>query len=311
MGKVVVTGGQGFLGRNLTERLVDTGEDVCSTYSYTPPISESKSNLSYFKLDVTKFEDCLKLVNQESPEVIYHLVAQPLVTPSQRHPFSTLELTVRGAYNILEAVRQSGVDTKVVVYTSDKVYGENKNAKEGDRIDGIGAPYEVAKSCEDLIAQMYAKSFGIPIIVLRSANLYGRYDFHWDRIVPHVCKEVIHNRQPVLRSNGGQHRDYIYIEDALDGILLSYEALKNRKIPNGAAVNFGMDVSYSALEMTNMILEVSGKYISPIVLNIAKGEIDNQHINFDLAKSLGWNPNTHILEGLEQTYSWYEEWFSK
>jgi nucleoside-diphosphate-sugar epimerase len=97
MAKTVITGGQGFLGRNLTERLVNRGEDVCSTYSYKPPQLPETPNCSYFKLDVTKFEDCLKLVNQESPKIIYHFVAQPLVTAAQRHPFSTFELTVRGA----------------------------------------------------------------------------------------------------------------------------------------------------------------------------------------------------------------------
>lgn len=207
MAQVVITGGQGFLGRNLTERLVNSGENVCSTYCYTPPQTSSKSNLNFFKLNVTKFEDCLKLINQENPKLIYHFVAQPLVTAAQRHPFPTFELTVRGAYNLLEAVRQAGTNTKVVVYTTDKVYGENDNAKEGDRIDTVSTPYEVAKVCEDMIAQMYAKSFGLNLAIVRSANVYGRYDLHWDRLVPYVCKELIHGRHPYLRSNGLQYRD--------------------------------------------------------------------------------------------------------
>jgi CDP-glucose 4,6-dehydratase len=312
MAKTVITGGQGFLGRNLTDRLVDRGEDVCSTYSYTlPPRELQPANLSHFRLDVTRFEDCLKLVNQESPKIIYHFVAQPLVTAAQRHPFPTFELTVRGAYNILEAVRQAGTDTKVIVYTTDKVYGENGDAKEGDRLDTVSNPYEVAKVCEDLIARTYAKSFDVPLAIVRSANIYGRYETHWDRIVPYVCREVVHGRHPYLRSNGLQYRDYIYVDDIMDGILMVGEMLLAGDIEKGTAINFGANKPYNAFEMVEMILEISDKnYLNPVVLNSAKGEISYQHINFDYAKSLGWTPKTDIMDGLRKTYQWYREWFS-
>jgi CDP-glucose 4,6-dehydratase len=312
MAKTVITGGQGFLGRNLTDRLVDRGEDVCSTYSYTlPPRELQPANLSHFRLDVTRFEDCLKLVNQESPKIIYHFVAQPLVTAAQRHPFSTFELTVRGAYNLLEAVRQAGTDTKVIVYTTDKVYGENGDAKEGDRLDTVSNPYEVAKVCEDLIARTYARSFDVPLAIVRSANIYGRYETHWDRIVPYVCREVVHGRHPYLRSNGLQYRDYIYVDDIMDGILMVGEMLLAGDIEKGTAINFGANKPYNAFEMVEMILEISDKnYLNPVVLNSAKGEISYQHINFDYAKSLGWTPKTDIMDGLRKTYQWYREWFS-
>jgi CDP-glucose 4,6-dehydratase len=262
-------------------------------------------------LDVTKFEDCLKLVNQESPKIIYHFVAQPLVTAAQRHPFSTFELTVRGAYNLLEAVRQAGTDTKVIVYTTDKVYGENGDAKEGDRLDTVSNPYEVAKVCEDLIARTYARSFDVPLAIVRSANIYGRYETHWDRIVPYVCREVVHGRHPYLRSNGLQYRDYIYVDDIMDGILMVGEMLLAGDIEKGTAINFGANKPYNAFEMVEMILEISDKnYLNPVVLNSAKGEISYQHINFDYAKSLGWTPKTDIMDGLRKTYQWYREWFS-
>jgi len=315
MDKIVVTGGQGFLGRNLTERLVQSGEDVCSTYSYSLPKNNlwevNVPNLSYFKLDVTKFEDCLKLINQENPELIYHFVAQPLVPAAQRHPFSTWELTVRGAYNILEAVRQAGTNTKVVVYTTDKVYGENGDAKESDRLDTVSNPYEVAKVCEDLIAKSYAKSFDIPLVIMRSANVYGKYELHWDRIVPYVCREVIHGRHPYLRSNGLQYRDYIYVDDVMDAMVLVGEMLLDGGLEKGTAINLGANKPYNALEMVDMVLNISGKtHLKPVILDNAKGEISYQHINFDYASSLGWSPKTPIDVGLERTYQWYKDWFS-
>lgn len=311
MGKTVITGGQGFLGSNLTERLVKKGLDVCSTYSYTPITNMfPDANLSYFKLDVTKFEDCLKLVNQENPKLIYHFVAQPLVPAAQRHPFSTFELTIRGAYNLLEAVRQAGTDTSVIVYTTDKVYGENDNAKESDRLDTVSNPYEVAKVCEDLIARTYAESFGVPLAIIRSANVYGKYDLHWDRLIPHVCKEIIHGRSPILRSNGEQYRDYLYIDDVLDGMELVADALLSGKIGTGTAVNLGAWTPHTALEIVRMLQFIAGKQDMNVgIMNTAFGELNVQHINFDFAHSLGWSPNIPLEVGLEKTYEWYQGWF--
>lgn len=306
MAEIVVTGGQGFLGRALTSRLASEGQDVCSTYCYTPPWNVSKGNLTHFKLDVTKFDDCLKLVNQENPKVIYHLVSQPLVTSAIRHPFSTLELTIRGTYNLLEAVRQSNKDIKVVIYTSDKVYGNNDNAKEDDRLDTVSHPYEVAKVCEDLLGRSYALSFGMDVVTVRSGNLYGEGDLHWDRLVPYICRETIHNRPVVFRGSGLQKRDYIYIDDAVDGIILS------TKLHSGESMNLGSFESYTAFQMAYKFQLANGlDTTDPIFTNKSLNEIDSQHINFDKAKSLGWTPKTHILDGLEMTYAWYKEWFSK
>lgn len=310
MAETVVTGGQGFLGRNLTNRLIGLGEDVCSTYSYKLPENKDTPNISYFRLDVTNFNDCLKLINQENPKIIYHLVAQPLVTAAQRHPLLTLELTIRGAYNLLEAVRQSGIDTKIVVYTTDKVYGENGNAQEGDRIDSVVGPYDTSKVCEDLISRMYAKSFGMDVITLRSANLYGRYDFHWDRLIPYLCKEVIHDRDPKLRSNGKLYRDYIYIDDILDGIIKSADSFICGDIQSGESLNFGADIPNTPMEIIDVLSKVCGKNIFPIILDNTVGELSYQHINFDKAKSLGWYPKVSIEEGIERTFFWYKNWFS-
>lgn len=303
MAEIVVTGGQGFLGKALTDRLINMGEDVCSTYCYTPPWKSSKGNLSHFKLDVTNFNECLKLINQENPKIIYHLVAQPLVTSAIRHPYSTLELTIRGTYNLLEAVRQSNKDIRVVLYTSDKVYGNNDNAKEGDRLDTVSHPYEVAKVCEDMLGRSYALSFDMDVVTIRSGNLYGEGDLHWDRIVPYMCKSVVLGSDIVFRGTGKQKRDYIYVDDAIDGILLS------KKLSSGDSMNLGAKDSYTAFELFEKLQDVVGTVKHPIATNISLNEIDSQHINFQRASNLGWFPKTDIKTGLEKTFAWYKEWF--
>lgn len=304
MAEIVVTGGQGFLGRALTSRLSSLGEDVCSTYCYTPPWKISKGNLSHFKLDVTRFDECLKLINQENPKTIYHLVSQPLVTSAIRHPYSTFELTVRGAYNLLEAVRQSNKQIKVILYTSDKVYGNNNDAKETDRLDTVSHPYEVAKVCEDLLGRSYALSFGMDVVTVRSGNLYGGGDLHWDRLVPYMCREIIYNRPVIFRGTGQQKRDYIYIEDAVDGILMS------SSLPSGESMNMGASRSHTAFEVFEELQKVTNTIIVPTALGTRLNEIDDQHINFDKAMTMGWRPKTSMLDGLEKTYAWYRDWFS-
>ena len=312
MAEYVVTGGQGFIGKNLTQRLVEMGLDVCSTYSYTFPSEPDSRHLKHFKLNVTQFDDCLKLINQENPKVIFHLVAQPVVTAAMRHPFSTMELTVRGSYNLFEAIRQSGKPVAVMCISSDKVYGENMSAKESDPLNGTDHPYNAAKICEDVIAQSYAKSFGLPIGIVRSANIYGRGDLHWDRLVPSVCKDILTGTQPTLRSNGQMMRDYIFIDDILDAYIKVVECIVHNELPYGTPINFGSDECYTPSEITDLLLRIAGSsYSSPIIQNGARDEIPHQHIDYSFAKQkLGWTPKTNIQNGLEQSYQWYKEYFS-
>lgn len=310
MAEIVVTGSQGFLGRHLMRRLEELGADVCGTYSYTLPSQSAKYRRNFFRLDATRFEDCLKLINQENPKVIYHLVAQPVVPAAKRHPFSTFELTIRGAYNLFEAIRQTGKPTAVMVMSSDKVYGENENAIETDRLDGTVHPYTAAKVCEDVLAQSYAKSFGLPIGILRSANVYGGGDLHWDRLVPGVSRDIVFNQAPVIRSNGLQKRDYLYVDDVVDGFLKATDAIVLKKIQYGSSINLGSERCYTVLEMVDELLKVAGRVdIKPKVLGGASDELKAQHINYDFAKeTIGWSPKTSIDDGLDMTFFWYKKY---
>lgn len=313
MAEIVVTGGQGFLGKNLTDRLASLGEDVCSTYNYTLPTQTPKSNLSFHRVDVTRFEECLKLINQENPKIIFHLVAQPVVTSATRHPFSTEELTIRGSYNMLEAIRQAGSPTAVIYISSDKVYGNNVNAVETSPLNGIDHPYNVSKICGDVLAQMYAKYYGLPITIVRSANIYGRGDFHWDRLIPGTCRDIIQKKPIVLRSNGKQLRDYIYINDLLDAYVSIMDVALLGSIEKGTVINFGSELSWTPIEVVDMLLACAKQIDTPVsILGKAKDEIDKQHINYEFAtKLLGWKPKVSLEDGLDKTFAWYKDWFSK
>lgn len=313
MAEALVTGAQGFLGKHLVSRLVKEGWNVCATYNYMPPENTVHTkSLSHFRVDVAQFDQCLKLINQENPKIIFHLVAQPIVTAAIRHPHPTMELTIRGSYNILEAVRETGKDIKAIVYiSSDKVYGNNMDAKEGDPLNGgIDHPYNAAKVAGDILAQMYAKAYGLPIVISRSANIYGSGDFHWDRLVPGVSRDILNNIVPTIRSNGKLIRDYIHVDDSVRGMIYLADDMVDGDIQKGEIFNFGSKESYTPLQIVDKLLAISGRIdMVPKIANKAKDEIDAQHIDYTKAKDrLGWEPEVDIDSGLERTFAWYKNW---
>lgn len=317
MAEIVVTGGAGFLGSNLVHQLIRERNDVCATYNYTPPLpanEQGEKYLKWFRCDVTEYSQVAKLIMQEDPQVVYHLVAQPIVTAAMRDPLLTMELTTRGTWNVLEAVRRNSQSIRAVVFvSSDKVYGYNTAAVEGDPLAGTDHPYNVAKVAADVISQSYAKSFGLPIVISRSANLYGPGDFHWDRIVPGISRDLFYGRVPVIRSNGQQLRDYIHVSDGVRALMSMAEAMRTGLLLPGAIFNFGSPKMYSVLSVVEMLTKVAGRTdLMPYILGGAKDEIDAQHINYEHATSvLGWRPLMDMEEGIRQTYSWYKAWFQK
>jgi len=311
MAEVVITGGQGFIGSHVVNHLVKLGMDVCATYNYTLPNQSPKHNLSFQRTDVTRFDECLKLINQENPKIIFHLVAQPIVTSAVRHPFPTEELTIRGSYNILEAIRQTGKPTAIIYVSSDKVYGSNMDATEESVLSGTDHPYNASKVCGDVIAQMYSKHFGLPISIIRSANIYGGGDFHWDRLVPGICRDIIKGNKIYIRSDGKMLRDYIYVDDLMDAYTRILDGMLSGRVTS-EIFNFGSIRSFTPIEVMDILFDVSNKPSNYEIAGQAKDEIDKQHMNYTKAMQiLGWNPKTDIRDGMEKSYAWYADWFSR
>jgi CDP-glucose 4,6-dehydratase len=317
---VFVTGATGILGSWLTMKLIKAGANVVSLIRDWVP--ESNLILSGFinKINIVRgeLEDyplVLRSLNEYEIEVVFNLGAQPIVGTANRSPLSTFEANIKGTWNILEACRNVSTVKQIAVASSDKAYGEQKILPYSEESPLIGRhPYDVSKSCADLIAQAYYHTYKLPVGITRCGNFYGGGDLNWNRIIPGTIRSVINNEEPIIRSDGTPMRDYIYIEDVVEAYITVAENLVRDEI-KGQAFNFGTNNPISVLDITNKILVISGApRLKPKIMSKGKikGEIDKQYLSSEKAKTmLNWKPHFTLEKGLKKTLDWYKEYFEK
>ena len=317
--KALVTGATGFIGGALAHDLRAAGHQVAAICRD----GECPEWLTQFRGDIEDLRVCERAINEFQPDEVYHLAAQAIVPHAKRDPYSTLETNVRGTYNMLEAFRRHRSDASImVVASSDKAYGElvcfadwASSYKETDPLRGRG-PYDVSKSCADLIAQSYAHEYGIPIGIVRAGNVYGPSDPDQTRIVPTVAAALIDHSPVKIMSDGSPVRDYLWIGDAVDGYVKLAEYLRVgagtvRHSPRWPiAVNLSGGEPVSVLRLVEIATDVykgiigmpEYSYPPPEILGTRTGEINVQVLDTALAKrELKWAPRVSLREGLERT----------
>jgi CDP-glucose 4,6-dehydratase len=310
--RVFVTGCTGVLGSWLTLALVDRGAQVVGLLYDEDSRSELARSgylgrITVARGSVTDLALMERILHSFEVEVVFHLAAQALVTIAYRDPLSTLETNVRGAWNVLEAVRRSGKVAAVVIASSDKAYGDQESLPYKEESPLVGRhPYDVSKSCADLIALSYAQTYRLPIGITRCGNIFGGGDLHWDRIVPGTIRSALRGEQPIIRSDGFFKRDYIYVKDIVSGYLLLAEKMNDPSI-RGQAYNFGHDRPLTVLEIVREILNACGRAdLEPLILNEAKHEIRDQYLDSSKARArLGWKPAYSLPDALAETVEWY------
>jgi CDP-glucose 4,6-dehydratase len=254
-----------------------------------------------------------RALNEYEIEVVFHLAAQPLVRLANRAPVGTFETNVRGTWLLLEACRRSSTVKRIVVASSDKAYGDQDTLPYTEEAPLQGRhPYDVSKSCADLITQAYFTTYRLPVAVTRCGNIYGGGDLNWDRIVPGSMRSVLRGEAPIIRSDGTLLRDYLYVADIVEGYLRLAECLEDPTL-HGQAFNFGMDDPKTVLEITQAIVAISDyPELQPVVLNQASHEIARQYLASEKAhRLLDWRATYSLADGLRQTLAWYQEFFQK
>jgi CDP-glucose 4,6-dehydratase len=242
-------------------------------------------------------------------DTVIHLAAQTIVGIANRNPVSTFETNVGGTWSLLEACRRSPLVKQIVVASSDKAYGENEQLPYNEDAPLIGRhPYDVSKSCADLIAQAYAATYDLPVAITRCGNLYGGGDLNWNRIVPGTIRSIIRGQRPVIRSDGAFVRDYFYAEDGAAANMLLAEKLGTDPALKGHAFNFSNETQVTVSELVECILKLMDSNLEPDVRNEATNEIRHQYLSAAKARAtLGWQPLFSLDEGLQLTIAWYTE----
>lgn len=281
------------------------------------PQSEAVHSGLIEKLKVVRGDICdqellERILGEYEIETVFHLAAQTIVSIANRNPISTFKANIGGTWMLLEACRRSPKIKSIVVASSDKAYGDQKKLPYDETTPLQGRhPYDVSKSCADLITQSYYSTYAMPLAITRCGNFYGGGDLNWNRIVPGTIRSIFRGQRPVIRSNGKFVRDYFYIEDgAVAYALLAEKVADNPKL-HGQAFNFSNETPVSVLEIVERISRLMHSGLKPIIRNEATNEIREQYLSSAKARRLlAWKPLVTLDEGLKRTIEWYKNLFS-
>ncbi len=307
-----VTGASGLVGAWLLKRLLEQGADVtCLVRDWVPRSELAASGLlervNVVRGDVRDQALLERALGEYEADTVIHLAAQTIVGIANRNPVSTFETNVAGTWALLEACRRSPKVKQIVLASSDKAYGDHEKLPYGEDAPLQGThPYDVSKSCADLIGQSYARSFELPAVITRCGNFYGGGDLNWNRIIPGTIRSVLRGQRPVIRSDGTYVRDYFYVEDGAAAYMLLAEKLAANPELRGEAFNFSNEIQITVRELVDRILRAMGSKLEPEVLNEAQREIKRQYLSAEKARRvLGWRPLFTLEQGLERTLAWY------
>lgn len=311
---VFVTGCTGFLGKQLLKELLQLGAKVTglTRNSHSTICKEHLyQNMNFVQGSLEDLQMIKTTLDNYKIDTVFHMAAQAISGEAIQNPVSTFETNIRGTWNILEACRQKGVK-KVIVTSSEKAYGDLSPIPYMETLPLQGRyPYDVSKSCADLITYSYYHTYHLPVCIIRCGNLYGEGDLNFSRIIPYTIKSVLQNKAPVIRSDGTLVRDFFYIKDAVRAHLLLVEKMENDHLV-GEAFNFSYETPKTILEVVQDILNMMGSDLMPIIQNEVSNETKQQYLTAQKTRNLlNWKPNFDYNSGLRRTIEWYRDYFNR
>ena len=314
---VLVTGCTGLLGSCLTQRLLEAGAHVIGLVRDSVPQSNFhryglESRVVVVRGSVEDYFTVERTLNEYEIDTIFHLAAQTIVSTANASPLSTFESNVKGTWTVLEAARHHPGVRRIVVASSDKAYGSHDDLPYAEDTPLQGRhPYDVSKSCADLVAQSYHHTYRLPIGVTRCGNLYGPGDLNFDRLIPGTIRSVLWEERPIIRSDGSFIRDYFFVEDAARAYMILADQLDRPEL-HGQAFNFSDELQITVLDMVRIILRLMDREdLTPIVQGGGQAEIRHQYLSSAKARELlGWSVAHSLEEGLAITIDWYRQFFA-
>ena len=317
-GNVFITGCTGLLGSELVTQLLSEKEAsriVCLVRDQLPQsrffTEKMNEKVILVRGDLRDASLLDRILNEYDINTVFHLAAQTIVGHANQRPTETLDVNIRGTWELMEACRLNSKNIKAILFaSSDKAYGNLQGERYDEHSPLAGEhPYDVSKSCADLICQMFAKTYRLPVTITRCGNFFGPGDLNESRIFPSTILSVMKNERPQIRSNGLFIRDYIFVSDGA----AAYRTLAKKMLESpgkftGEAFNFSYELKLSVLEVVKSILKNMNSTLEPEILNQASHEIPVQALNSTKAiELLNWKPLYGFEEGVKKTISWYRE----
>jgi CDP-glucose 4,6-dehydratase len=310
-----VTGATGLVGGWLVKRLIASGADVvCLVRDWVPQsllvCDRVWDHVRVVRGDVRDQPLLERTLGEYEIDTVIHLAAQTIVGIANRNPISTLESNIAGTWRLLEACRRSPAVRQIVLASSDKAYGDQPDLPYDESTPLQGQhPYDVSKSCADLIGRMYAVTYHLPVTITRCGNFFGGGDLNWNRIVPGTIRSIVRSERPVIRSDGKYVRDYFYVEDGAAAYMLLAERLHSDRALAGEAFNFSNEEPLTVVELVDRVRSLMNSSLEPDIRNDVRHEILAQSLSAERArKTLGWRPLFTLDEGLTRTVEWYRSY---
>jgi CDP-glucose 4,6-dehydratase len=315
--RVLITGCTGLVGASVVRALWERGAHVVGLIRDKVCGSELSRSGLQSKIDVVygRIEDYALLeraLAEYEIHTVFHLAAQTIVGVANRSPLSTFEANIKGTWSLLEAARRCGYRPHVVVASSDKAYGDQLQLPYTEDAPLQGRhPYDASKSCADILALTYHRTYDLPVCVTRCGNFYGGGDLNWNRIVPGTIRAALRGQRPVIRSDGTFVRDYFYVKDGAAAYLHLAECMARQPKVVGQAFNFSNEIQVTVLELVSRILRQMRSPLQPEVRGEASNEIKHQYLSAAKARQmLGWSPHYTLDVALQETIAWYREYFA-
>ena len=313
--KVLITGFEGFLGSNLTKALCSSGAklfgmDIKTGRKQTILNPDNYKKIVVIKGSVENYSLVKRVMRDNKINIVFHLAAEAIVGKCHKHPLRTFSTNIKGTWNILEVCRNNKYIEAVIVASSDKAYGAHKKLPYTEEASLQGNhPYDVSKSCADLIANTYGHAYGLPVCVTRCGNIFGPGDFNFSRIAPDAIKSALTGKKLLIRSDGLFTRDYVFVDDIVNGYIILAEKMQELNL-SGEFFNFSCERPLKVIELINMIFKAVGKKADYLILDQAKYEIKHQYLSSRKARvKLGWKPGFSIPLGLIKTVNAYRKVF--